>query len=61
VRLQDDRSLQLVLLSLAVAVVASYTALDLAGRVSDVRERPRHGRSRGWVRVAGPCVVHAPK
>jgi len=33
--------LDLVLLSLAVAVVASYTALDLAGRVSAARGRAR--------------------
>jgi len=31
------------------------------GAVAHVRGRRRRGRSRGWVRVSGPCVLHAPQ
>ncbi len=41
----------LVALSLAVAIMASYTALELAGRVSD-----RHAPKRAWAWLAGGAV-----
>jgi diguanylate cyclase (GGDEF)-like protein len=46
--------LDLVLLSLAVAVVASYTALDLAGRVSAAR-----GRAQAVWLLSGACSLGA--
>jgi hypothetical protein len=50
---QGSYDLRLVALSYLVAVIASYAALDLAGRVSATRGRTR-ALARAWRRDDGP-------